>query len=94
MKTNHIPLINDKFDVSVFLQILSKSWWICLLLPIFTTVIAFIYLRYTQPVYTASSVIQIMEEDRSSGVLNFSQSYTRTDIQKSLELMRSKEFLS
>ena len=93
-KTKRIPIINDKFDLSVLLHILSKSWWICLLLPIIMGVLAFLYLRYTQPVYTASCIIQINEENRTSDMLNVSTSFNRTDLPKTIELMRSKEFLT
>ena len=87
-KAKRIPIINDKFDLSVMLQILSKCWWICILLPIIMGVLAFLYLRYTQPVYTASCIIQINEENRTSDMLNVSTSFNRTDLPKTIELMR------
>ena len=93
MKQTHIPLINDKLDLSILAQILRKGWWVCVMLLAMSVSLAFIYLRYTKPLYESSCVIQINEEDRSANMLNFSSQYNRTDLSKVLELMRSKEFL-
>ena len=93
MKQTRIPIINDNFDLSIFTQILRKGWWVCVLLLAASVTAAFLYLRYTQPLYESSCVIQINEEDRNANMLNFSNQYHKTDLSKVLELMRSKEFL-
>lgn len=94
MKQFRVPLINDKFDMSIFAQVLSKTWWLCVVFMVVSVVSAFLYMRYTQPLYQSSCIIQINEEDRSADMLNFtSKQYNKTDLSKTLELMRSKEFL-
>ena len=93
MKQTRIPIINDNFDLSIFTQILRKGWRVCVLLLAASVTAAFLYLRYTQPIYESSCVIQINEEDRNANMLNFSNQYHKTDLSKVLELMRSKEFL-
>ena len=93
MKQNRIPLINDNFDLSIFMQILRKGWWVCAVMLLMSVAAAFLYMRYTKPLYESSCVIQINEEDRSANMLNFSSEYNKTDLSKVLELMRSKEFL-
>jgi uncharacterized protein involved in exopolysaccharide biosynthesis len=71
MKQTHIPLINDKLDLSILAQILRKGWWVCVMLLAMSVSLAFIYLRYTKQLYESSCVIQINEEDRSANMLNF-----------------------
>ena len=93
MKQTRIPLINDNFDLSIFLQILRKGWWVCAAMLLLSGTAAFLYMRYTAPLYESSCVIQINEEDRNASMLNFSNQYNKTDLSKVLELMRSKEFL-
>jgi capsular exopolysaccharide synthesis family protein len=95
MQQAKIPIINDKFDVAIFLQILKKNYWIALSLIFLSVVGAFLYLRYTQPIYNATSIIQINESNRTTRVLNIEDVYQNQndDISKIIELLRSKEFL-
>ncbi len=94
MNKTKIPVLNDKFDPVIFLQILRKSYWVAIVFFILSVVGAFLYLRYTFPVYSALSVIQINENDRSTRVLNIESVYQSSDdISKVIELLRSKEFL-
>jgi capsular exopolysaccharide synthesis family protein len=94
MNKTKIPVLNDKFDHVIFFQILRKSYWVAIVFVILSVVSAFLYLRYTFPVYSALSVIQINENDRSTRVLNIESVYqSNDDISKIIELLRSKEFL-
>jgi len=93
MNESRIPIINDKFDFVIFLQILKKNYWIALVLMALSVLGAFLYLRYTQPVYTSTSVLQINETNRTTRVLAIEDVYQDDDISKVIELLRSKEFL-
>jgi tyrosine-protein kinase Etk/Wzc len=93
MNTGKIPLVNDRFDFTIFIQILRKTYWVALILVILSSIAAFLYLRYTPPLYHSVSVIQINEMDRTSSLLNIEDVYHNTDISKTIELIRSKEFL-
>jgi len=93
MHQNKIPIINDKFDPAIFFQILKKSYWVALLLLVISFIGAFLYLRYTQPLYNSSSVIQINEKNQSSQILNIEDVYKNEDVSKIIELLRAKEFL-
>ncbi|MDA3893826.1 MAG: polysaccharide biosynthesis tyrosine autokinase [Salinivirgaceae bacterium] len=95
MKQTKIPIINDKFDLAIFMQILKRNYWISLVLMILAILSAFVYLRYTQPTYNSSSILQINETNRTTRVLNIEDVYQNQndDISKVIELLRSKEFL-
>ncbi len=93
MQQTKIPLINDKFDIAIFIQILKKNYWIALVLILFSIIGAFLYLRYTQPIYNAMSIIQINETNRTTRVLDIEDVYHNDDISKVIELLRSKEFI-
>ena len=94
MQPNKIPIINDKFDPAIFLQIIRKNYWVALVLVAFSIVASFVYLRYTQPVYNAISILQINESNKTTRVLEIENIYKQDDdILKVIELLRSKEFL-
>lgn len=81
---------ND-FDLEVFLDIVkqSKFWFIGF--AFVTIASAFLYLRYTAPVYESSLVIQIHKDNEANNVLNmYSQMNDQQNITSELELMRSK----
>ncbi len=95
MEQAKIPIINDKFDFAIFMQILKKNYWIALILVLLSVFAAFLYLRYTQPVFSSTSIIQINETNRTTRVLDIEDVYSNqnNDISKVIELLRSKEFL-
>ena len=50
---------NNELDFGLLIYIVKRSLWIVLLLFIISLGLAFVYLRYSQTIYQASSVIQI-----------------------------------
>lgn len=88
----NIPIINENFDLQIFLQIARKSIWFCVLIMIFAFIGAFLYLRYTPPLYQSSSILQINEENQTKKILQIAD-YDQYDLSNKLELLRSKEFL-
>ncbi len=94
MQQNKISIINEKFDLQIFLLILKKNIWLILLFFIFSIFGTFIYLRYTPPVYKSISIIQINNEaSKAHKILNIEDIYEKKDISNVIELLRSKEFL-
>ena len=93
MYQGKIPIINDKFDYAIFIQILRKNYWVPIVLVLLSFIGARIYLRYTQPVYSTQSIIQINENNRTTLLLNIEDVNKNNDISKIIELLRSKEFL-
>jgi capsular exopolysaccharide synthesis family protein len=93
MQPYKTPIINDEFDIAVFIQIIKKNYITAIILIIMSVISAFLYLRYTQPVYNAVSILQINETNKTTRVLEIENVYQNNDILKVIELLRSKEFL-
>lgn len=85
--------LNSEFDLGLFLFILKKNliWFVVL----FTLAgaCAFLFLRYTLPVFESSAVLQIRNSNSASSVLQVENLYGGDDdISADLEFIRSKEF--
>ncbi len=93
MYQGKIPIINDKFDLAIFIQILRKNYWVALVLLLISFIGAQVYLRYSQPIYSTQSIIQLNESNKTTLLLNIEDVNKSNDISKVIELLRSKEFL-
>jgi uncharacterized protein involved in exopolysaccharide biosynthesis len=81
----------NEFDLEVFIDIIkqSKIWFLGFILISFT--FAFLYIRYTPPLFEANLIMQIHKDNEANNVLNmYSQMNDQQDITSELELMRSK----
>ena len=88
------PQLNDELDFKLLLHIVRKR--LKIILPIFLIffIISFLYLRYTQPIYQANTVIQLNNENQASKVLSPSNSYYyKDDLSEKLEQLKSTKFL-
>ena len=90
-----ITKFSSEFELGLFLHIARKSLiWIFLLLCISLS-LAFLYLRYTQPVFQSKTIIQINNNNQATKVLNINQIYEEQDpLAASMEIIKSKVFLS
>lgn len=86
--------LNTTIDYQIFKEILRKSWYWCVLFGIMVATLAFLFLRYTQPIYKANALIQIKDEDRGAEVFGFSSFNQSNIIAKELELLRSSVLFS
>lgn len=93
MNSIKIPKINNDFDVAVFLQLLKKKYYLILISVVLSLIAAFLYLRYTPPLFSSSSIVQINESNKNEQILDIKGMYKNEDILKNIELLRSKEFL-
>ena len=84
-------IVNKEFDLSILKIVLRRSWWIPVLLVLLSILIAWIYLRYTKPLYESSMVVQIEEQDRAKEILNLENLNVRqNDLSVTIELLRSE----
>jgi len=84
--------INKEFDWDIFKTVLKRKWlWLPSILLIFLSV-AYIYLRYTKPIYQSVAVIQVGDKDQGKEVLDLENINSHKDISEDLELLKS-EFL-
>lgn len=91
-KNQHI--INKDFDAAILKAVLFKWWYVLLLSIAFFWFAAFVYLRYTKPIYESSVIIQISSEDQGADILNIKDASSRNSISREIELLRSEFILS
>lgn len=95
MAKKKIKLINEEFDFKLFFMIAQKNFiWIFLFL-ILAISSAYLYLRYTAPVFQSESIIKLSVENTANKVLNFGDqsSFGGNDnnhIAGEIELIKSK----
>jgi len=57
-------IINKEFNPIILGEIISRHWYLPFVYMSIFAAIAFMYLRYTKPVYQSSAVLQLVEQDR------------------------------
>ena len=89
-----VSKFSSELDWGLIIFIIKKSLWFVLIFFALSLSIALIYLRYSQPEYQSSTVIQINESNQASQVLQMSK-FEGTDnkIAEAMEQIRSKNFL-
>lgn len=83
-------VINKDFNVSIARVILRRNWWIALAAILLMILFAFLYLRYTKPLYESRIVIQLGEKDKGKELLEIENINTKDNISSELELLRSE----
>lgn len=70
MAKKKISHLNEEFDVKLFAIIARKNFYILILLMIVSVITAFIYLRYTHPIYQSDAIIKIGSQNNANKILN------------------------
>ena len=92
MERKKISLLNDDFDLALALKITKRSMvWVVFLLALGYT-LAFLYNRYTQPVYQAKAIVKIGENNNINKIMQFENIYEMS-IAGEIELIRSKSLI-
>lgn len=86
--------INTTFDMNVLKLIIKRNWYWCVLIFALLNSLAFIYLRYTKPVYEAKILIQINSENQSSDILGFQDIIQDNSLSKDIEIIRSRRLFN
>ena len=87
---DRITNFSNEFEFGLFLYILRKSIaWILIIFGVLLF-IAFLYLRYTVPIYQASAIIQISKNNTAQKVLDVGMIYEDNSLSGEIELIRSK----
>lgn len=93
MVERKISNLNDDFDFRLFLKVVRKNIaWIFLFFVIAFSM-AFLYLRYTYPIFESKSIIQIALSDKNSRMLLGDNFSAQRDISGKIELLKSSTFL-
>lgn len=95
MERKKIPILNEKIDPFILWYVFKRSIILLAIIFIIALGSAFVYLRYTPPLYKASSVIQIKNEsENTKQLLELNIQKTEdVNLNQTIELLRSPEFL-
>ena len=86
-------ILNKEFDPQVLLTVVKRSWfWIPFIMTFFL-IGAFLYLRYTKPVYESKALLQVVSEDQGESVLNIKNVNAKPSISKEIQLLKSEFIL-
>src|SRR5688572_30037312 len=84
--------LNTDFDLGLFLFVLKKRLpWIAIMF-LLSLLGIFIYLRYTQPIYESSTVLQVRADNNAKNILNMEGYDPSEQLAEAIELLRSKVF--
>ncbi len=81
--------LNKDLDIDIAKSVLNKNWFY---LPVFIIVglfLAFIYLRYTKPLYESSVIIQRTAKDEGKKILEIDNFNGEDNLQQDVELLKS-----
>jgi tyrosine-protein kinase Etk/Wzc len=96
MATRRIPVFNEEFDVKLFFHIGRRNFLYLMLFFMLAVVGAFLYLRYTYPLFETHAVIQLDVKSEANKYLSALTNQTNPaeeGMAKRVELLRSPVFL-
>ncbi len=87
-----ISSINDELDIKLFFYIAKRNILFPVIFVILALTGAWLYLRYTPPIYQTTTILQLGSQNEASRILPTANIYD-DDMAKQIELMRSTVFL-
>ena len=87
--------LNTEFNPMILGTILRRHWFLPLLYVSFFSLMAFFYLRYTKPIYRSNSIVQLIQDDKTSQILGTSSLMEDKNLLSTeIELLRSDVLFS
>lgn len=83
-------VVNKDFNTTIARVVIRRNWWLALVAIAAMGLLAFIYLRYTKPLYESRIVIQLGEKDKGKELLEIENINSKDNISSELELLRSE----
>lgn len=83
---------SDEINVSKIADLFREKWYFILISLIMAVIASKLYLRYTQPIYEASTTLKIEENFNSFNTIDFLQEMNRftNNIQSEIEILQSR----
>ncbi len=94
MNSGRFLKVNDELDFHLFWKILKKNLLLIVMIFVVCLLFAFAFIRYSVPVYSTRSVIQVDDNNESTYVLKNENVVKEDNIFKKLDFIRSPAFLS
>ncbi|MFT4601087.1 MAG: tyrosine-protein kinase Etk/Wzc, partial [Arenicella sp.] len=80
---------NKDLDLNLMLTVLNRNKFVPLILLVLSLTAAFIYLRYTKPIYESSAIIQRSSQDEGKRILDIDGFEQENSLSEDIELLRS-----
>lgn len=94
MSENKITTFNEDFDFNLFKKVIRKNLAWVFLFAVIAFLMAFLYLRYTYPIFESKAIIQVTMANSNSKILLDKNFQSSTDLPRKIELLKSATFLS
>jgi uncharacterized protein involved in exopolysaccharide biosynthesis len=94
MESKKITTFNEDFDFNLFKKVIRKNLAWVFLFGVIAFLMAFLYLRYTYPIYESKAIIQIAMANSNSKLLLDENFKSNTDLPSKVELLKSATFLN
>jgi capsular exopolysaccharide synthesis family protein len=94
MSEKKITTFNEDFDFNLFKKVIRKNLAWIFLFAVIAFLMAFLYLRYTYPIFESKAIIQVTMANQNSKILLDKNFQSSTDLPGKIELLKSATFLS
>ena len=94
MSEKKITTFNEDFDFNLFKKVIRKNLSWVFLFAVIAFLMAFLYLRYTYPIFESKAIIQVTMANSNSKILLDKNFQSSTDLPRKIELLKSATFLS
>jgi capsular exopolysaccharide synthesis family protein len=91
---DRITNFSNDFEFGLFIFIAKRSLPVILAIIASILLLAFIYLRYTEPIFQASTTLQLENSDKANKVLQVSEYVDDELLSSEVELLRSRLLMS
>lgn len=81
--------INTEFDVDILKSVFKRNWFVIPLILFIGVFTAYLYLRYTKPVYQSQAVIQRTSKDEGKRILEIDNFEQESKLSEDVELLNS-----
>lgn len=89
-KKEVISNFNTELDIILLLKVFKKNIIYFIAITVLCVALAFIYLRYTVPIYQSKLILQVGSENTANQVLQVDNFAKKDDVAKDVELLKSK----
>lgn len=93
MNDNKIPRFIEEFDLKLFVYIAFRRAWLILVVFVIVSISCYLLLRYSQPIYESSVILQVEKENRPETILVGTR-YSNEHFSKKIELLHSRVFFN
>lgn len=88
-RKQNVSSLNKDFDLDIAKTVIRKHWYIVPIVIIISLFSAFIYLRYTKPLYQSSAIIQRTSKDEGKRILEIDNFEQESKLSEDVELLKS-----